>query len=198
MDQLKISPSIADGELILAIKSGGATGDKAIMSLYGLYHNDIKSCMKTLMSRNNKSKTCPDDFIHDSFIIMIHKIQHESQDVVSARAFWLGIARYLWLNQLKKVNKIDLVEDQEELYGWHNETPEYIFLMNERYEYVHKCLVSCSKRCHDILMLWLSGYTMQEIAERMNLSGPAMARKIKHLCFKKVKNLVIKSNIFNP
>lgn len=198
MDQLKTSPSIADVEFIHAIKSGGLSADKAIMSLYALYHKDIRSCMTSLMSRYKRSKEKLDDIVHDSFMILLYKIEHESPVIVSVRAYWLGIARHIWLNLIKRVNRIDLVEDDEELYGYHEESPENIFLGNEKYEQLHKCMASCSKRCHEILLLWLADYTMQEIADRMNLSSPAMARKIKHKCFKKIKNLVINCHIFTP
>ncbi len=198
MDQLKTSPSVTDNDFIHAIKSGGPSGDKAIMSLYALYQKDIKTCMRTLMFRYNKSKEKPDDLVHDSFVIMVRKIQHEAPEIISVRAYWIGIAKHLWLNIIKRKNKIDLVEEEEETYGVDEDSPENLFLLNEKYEQLHKCMASCSKRCHEILLLWLADYTMQEIADRMNLSGPAMARKIKYKCFKKVKNLVIRSNIFTP
>ena len=198
MDQLKTSPSVTDHDLILAIKSGGPTGDKAIMSLYALYQKDVKTCMRTLMFRYNKTKEKPDDLVHDSFVIMIHKIQQHDAEVNSVRAFWIGIAKYLWLNLIKRKNKIDLVEDDEETYGLHEDSPENLFLLNEKYEQLHKCLALSSKRCHEILLLWLADYTMQEIADRMKLSGPAMARKIKYKCFKKIKNLVMNSDFFTP
>ncbi len=196
MDQLKTSPSFVDDDFIRTIKSGGVECDKAIMSLYGRYNDDIRGCLNTIMSRYARCKCEADDLVHDSFIVMLHKIQNESPVIVSVRAYWLGIARHLWLNQIKKNKKFALVEEAEENYSSFGITPESILLSKERYRLIDHCLSKCGGRCREILLLWISDYSMQDIADQMNLSGPAMARKIKHGCFKKLKDLVINSNIF--
>ncbi len=196
MDQLKTSPSFVDDQYILAIKSGGTACDKAIMTLYGQYHKDVGACLSTLITRYKKCQCEADDLVHDSFIVMLHKIQKESPEIISVRAYWLGIARHLWLNQIKRSHTIDIVEESEGLYLSSGRTPESILLSNEKYDQLDQAISRCGSRCRTILLLWLSDYSMQEIAQQMNISGPAMARKIKHECFKKLKDFIIHGNIF--
>jgi DNA-directed RNA polymerase specialized sigma24 family protein len=108
--------------------------------------------------------------------------------------FWLGIARNILFNQIKKNGRINLVEDCTEFYGYHNHTQESILLQEEDDQHLENCLRRCGGRCYDILMMWVNNYPMEEIARRVNLSGPAMARKKKHQCLKKLKELLENGN----
>jgi RNA polymerase sigma factor (sigma-70 family) len=196
MDRLKTSPSLTDGELIHAIRSGGLSGDKAIMTVYTLYRKDVRSYIRMISSKYHYFQLDADDILHDSFITMLYKIQNESPVIISIKSYWSGIAKNAWLNQAKRNKKCSLVEEPAECYGLYDHTPESIILNNERYRRIENYLCKCGGRCREILLLWLSDYTMQEIADKLNLSGPAMARKLKHECFKKFKNLVANTNIF--
>lgn len=197
MNQLKTSSSLADDHLIFAIQSGGPQADKAIMALYSKYGNDVRSAIHQVMSTFGYPHVDPGDILHDSFLIMLHKIQQERVPVSSVFAFWIGIARYQWMNHLKKMKFTNYVSDPPADYGQTDLTPESMVIFDERYKLLDKCLCKCGSRCKEILMMWLSDYSMGEIAERLHLSGPAMARKIKHECFKKLKKFVIESNIFS-
>ncbi len=194
MDQLKTSPLLKDDELIIAVKSGGLAGEKAIIALYARHHQEIKTCISKLTEKYSGCKCEPQDIVHDSFIVMLDKIQKDTLQTSSLRCFWLGIARNVWLNHVKKNKRIILVEDDQELYGSHDINPEVLFLTNEKNQLLDDYLSQCGSRCKEILLLWVSHYSSQDIADRFHLSGPAMARKIKHKCFKKLKELIEKGN----
>ena len=197
MDPLKTSPSALDVDMIHAIKSGGAAGDKAIISLYARYQKDIRAYIDNMIMVYHREPQETEDILHDSFIIMIHKIQFENPVIYSLCPYWIGIARYQLLNRLRR-NKIEnRVLEDDDPYMPLAASPETLFLTKERHHQVEKCISKCSARCQRILMLWLSDYTMQEIAEIMKLSSPNMARKIKHECFKKLKILLIKGNVLS-
>lgn len=198
MDRLKTSPSSVDDDLIRAVKSGGLTADTAIMSLYARYRKEVSLIISTFMMRYGHRVDEPDDILHDSFIILLHKIQHEDPVITSLKSFWIGIAKYLLLNQIKKDKKIAWVAESESFYGLHCPSPEATYLYDEQFEELHQCLGKCGNKCQEILLLWLSDYSMSEIAERLHLSGPAMARKIKYECFKKLKKIVLNSHILRP
>lgn len=198
MDRLKTSPSSVDEDLIRAVKSGGLTADTAIMSLYARYRTEVSLIISAFMIRYGHRADEPDDVLHDSFIILLHKIQHEDLVITSLKAFWIGIAKYLLLNQIKKDKKIERVAESEAFYGLVGPSPETTYLHNEKFEELHQCLGKCGNKCQEILLLWLSDYSMTEIAERLHLSGPAMARKIKYECFKKLKKIVMDSHILRP
>lgn len=194
MDRLKTSPRIHDGDTIAAIKAGGPFAEKALMDLYAAYHADIKSWMNHLMDKYPGSKCDPADITHDSFIIVLHKIRHSDTDIPNLMWFWLGIAKNLLFNHIKKNGRISLVEDCTEMYGFHNQTPESIYLEAEEQRYLEFCLKQCGGLCLEILTMWVNHFSMEEIARRVNLSGPAMARKKKHACLKKLKVMLENGN----
>ena len=196
MDPLKTSPSSLDDDFIHAIRSGGPQGEKAIVDVYAFYNKAIRSFIRQLRYRHGDDQSEPDDILHDSFIVVLRKIQNENAPITSIRAFWSGIAKNMWLNDIKKHKKIRLLEEPEEKYGSTRDSPEELIIEKEKFRRIETCMGKCGGRCHQLLMLWLADYTMDEIAERLNLSGPAMARKIKHECFKKLKKMVAGSNIF--
>jgi len=195
MDPLKTSPSSLDEDFVRAIKTGGPQGEKAIMDVYACYHKRIRSFIRQLRYRNGDHQSEPDDILHDSFIVVLQKIQYENAHITSIRAFWSGIAKNMWLNDIKKHKKIKHLDEPEEKYGSAQDSPEHLIMEKEKFRRIETCMGKCGGRCQELLLLWLADYTMDEIAERLNLSGPAMARKIKHECFKKLKKMVADSNI---
>ena len=198
MDQLETSPLLRDEQYLIAIRTGGLPGDRAIIHLYSTYHKEVKSSIADMIRQHPGCKTEADDMVHDAFLVMLHKIQFESVHATSLKSFWTGIARRLMLNQVKKNGKITLVEDPEEFYGTVEVTPESIFLTRERNQLFESYLNLIGHRCRELLLFWIAQYSMDEIASRLNLSGAPMARKIKHLCFKKLKKLVQNGNKFHP
>lgn len=194
MDRLKTSPLSNDHDLIIAIREGGNEGDQAIMMLYARHRADIQSFLEKLCSKYKGGKCDPEDIMHDSFIVMLHKIRSDGPPIPSVINFWMGIARKLWVNQVRKNGKIFLVKDNAMLYGTQEETPESIYLKTELYQQIDGCLHRCGGRCREVLLMWLNKYSMEDIATRMHLSSPAIARKIKHECFKKIKEMLEKGN----
>ena len=104
MNQLNYNPSLKDENLILAIKSGGLAGERAIVSLYTENHKEVKAAITDLISLYQGCKTEPDDMAHDAFLMMLHKIQFERIKTSSLKSYWIGIARKLMLNQVKKTD----------------------------------------------------------------------------------------------
>ena len=198
MNQLKINPCPKDENYVLAIRSGGPAADKAIISLYTEYHKTVLIAIADVIESYPGCKTEPEDMMHDSFLIMLHKIQVDCLNAVSLKAFWIGIAKKLISNHDKKNGRIILVEDRENMYGACDIDPETIYITTERHRQIEEYLSLFGERCKEILLLWMAQYSMDEIAEQLNLSGARMARKIKHSCFKKLKAIVTKRNKFSP
>jgi RNA polymerase sigma factor (sigma-70 family) len=197
MDPLKTNPSPEDVDLIAAIRSGGPAGDKAIIALYGRYQKDVRMALRQIIHRFTPGIDPPADILHDAYIIMIRKVRHENAFCSHPRSFWVGIARKLWLNQIKKYKNADRVEDADIPYGMYAPDPENVLIAREREREIEACIAGCGRRCQEVLYLWLADFSMQEIADRLHLSSAGMARKIKHECFKKLKEKLINSNVFN-
>ena len=195
MDRLKTSPSSVDDELITAVRSGGPAGDHAVMRLYKLYHKDIASCMRHFILGHGKWYGDAEDITHDSFIVMIDKIRSGTPYLITARAFWLGIAKYIWLNQQKKNKLSYVVNDNDAFYGLSEITPESAILYKERFRQIEIYLSHLNPKYRALMLMWLSDYSMQEIADHLHLSGPNVARKIKFICCRKLRTMLNEKNI---
>lgn len=194
MDHLRCHTFLQDTDFIPEIRAGGDKADRAISCLYLRYRERTYAYIHSLISKNSMYKGVADDLVQDGFIIMIEKIREENVRVTSLAGYWIGISKMLFLNQLKKDRRLVQMHDMEEPYGWDQFSPESILYDSEEHYTLEKAFEQLGSRCKEVLMLWINQYSMHEIAEKMNLSSDAMARKIKFQCFKKLKILVRSQN----
>jgi RNA polymerase sigma factor (sigma-70 family) len=194
MNHLHGHPHVQDEIYIRGIISGGAAAEQAMQELYLAYRKKILTYIRSAVRRFPEFKGQPEDLMHDAFIVLVHRIEASDGSVRSLFAFWIGISKHLLLNQVRKDERIILLQEPEEVYNRQEETIETQYLETESSELLRQSFDHLGTRCKEILLLWIERYPMHEIARRMDLSGAPMARKIKHECFKKLKNLVKDGN----
>jgi len=187
-------PSPQDELCIRGIISGGAAAEQAMKDLYLSHRKNILTYIRSLIRRFPEFRGKPEDLMHDAFIVLVHRIEESDGQVRSLFAFWIGICKHLLLNQVKKDERIHLVCEPDEDYLLHKETAEEPYRESESESLLRETFDQLGLRCKQILLLWIERYPMHEIARKMELSGAPMARKIKHECFKKLKNLVKHGN----
>jgi RNA polymerase sigma factor (sigma-70 family) len=198
MNHLHCDNYLRDDDYISEIQKGGVGADRAISCLYLKYRKNTYAYVTKLISKNVLYKGGSEDLVQDSFIILVDKIREENFDVKSLGGYWIGIAKMLFLNQLKKDRRVIYVNEVEEQYGLEELTPESILFEKEKQYTLENAFAQLGPRCQEILMLWLNHYSMDEIAQKMNLSSSAMARKVKFECFKKLKAYVTSKTNATP
>lgn len=189
---------LTDQHLIARIQQGGADGHQAISLLYMKYRRQVMTSLRKNFSQFPRHNETREDILHDAFLILVQKIETGIMISQSVPAYWAGIARKLLLNQLRKNDRIICVEDPGEYYGQFESSPEDEFILHELEEKLLITFLKLEPRCQRVLELWIQRFTMHEIATMMNLSSDGMARKIKHLCFKKWKELLFGNNSTIP
>jgi RNA polymerase sigma factor (sigma-70 family) len=187
-----------DKDYISEIQAGGSDADRAISCLYLKYRDETTDYISRLIRRNPVYKGVPEDLVQDSFIIMVDKIREHRFSIKSLGGYWIGIAKLLFLNQLKKDKRIIYVNEIEEYYGYEDLTPESILCEKEDDYKLENAFAQLGPKCKEVLMLWLNHYTMAEIAQKMNLSSDAMARKVKFECFRKLKTFLQSKSSITP
>lgn len=190
MNHLHCDIFLRDDDYLREIRAGGPRAETAISCLYLRYRKRTYTYIHRLIAKNDEFKGVPEDLVHDAFIIMLEKIRNGSESVHSLGGFWIGIGRNLFLNQLKKDQRIILVEDVYERYGTEDTSREWILQEEEENDQMERAFSRLGEKCREILLLWINRYTMIEIAQHMNLANDNMARKIKYECFKKLKEIV--------
>jgi len=198
MTHLHTRVFLRDEDFVREIRAGGHRADTAISCLYRQYRKRVFTSLSRLLLKHPEFRASAEDLVHDAFIIMVYKIQFESSDIHSLLGFWIAAGKNIFLNQLKRDQKIILVRDAEEMYGLNEISPEVGFLSREEQEQMASTFSKLGARCREILLLWINQFTMVEIASQMNLSNDNMARKIKFECFKKLKDLVRSGNKITP
>jgi len=179
-----------DEDYLREIRAGGSRAEMAISCLYLKYRKRTITHLKKVVAKHTEFKAVPEDLLHDSFIVMLDKIMDSSCEIRTLAGFWVGIGKHLLLNQLKKDQRIILINDMEEIYETQAENMEWVVYDTDEDELLEKAFASLGARCKEILLLWINRHTMTEIAQVMKLSNAAMARKTKYECFKKLKELV--------
>lgn len=187
-------PSLQDELFIRGIKSGGAAAEQAMQELYLMYRKKVLSYIVSLIRRYPEFKGQPEDLMHDAFIVLVHRIEISDGHIRSLLSFWLGITKHLLLNHMRKDERVILVQEPAEEYFTPEESNEDKFLESEAADQLKHTFDQLGSRCREILLLWIERYTMEQIARKLKLSGAPMARKIKHECYKKLKNLVQDGN----
>jgi len=187
-------PSLQDELFIRGIISGGAAAEQAMQDLYITYRKRVLAYLHSSIRRFPEFKGHPEDLMHDAFIILVHRIEISDGHFRSLFSFWIGITKHLLLNHARKDERVILVQEPEEEYFIPEESSEDKFLESEAADLLQHTFDQLGNRCREILLLWIERYPMHEIARRLKLSGAPMARKIKHDCFKKLKNLIQDGN----
>jgi RNA polymerase sigma factor (sigma-70 family) len=181
---------LSDQQLLLQIKNGGHEADQATSLLYIRYRRQVLRSIRRYMSGQPRYAEAGEDILHDAYIVMIEKFACGSGLHQSVPAYWLGIARFLYLNRHRKESRVVLVMDPEEGYGGLAPSPEELYLDREAEERLAATFACLEPKCQQMLRLWIERYSMHEIASLMQLSSESMARKIKHVCFRRWKDLL--------
>jgi len=117
------------------------------------------------------------------------KYAHENKD--KFEGYFYGILNYQFLNKLKEQGRqVSIKNKQESFIVEHSQksATDYNLIDQETGREVYELLSkSSSPRCIEILKLWLFGYSMDEIANQLNLKNRDAAKRRKHKCKEMLK-----------
>jgi RNA polymerase sigma factor (sigma-70 family) len=171
-----------DADFADAIRRGGRDCESATECLYRRYHAQALRMSGKMVSYTSGQQDEIADLLHDAFIVMIEKIRNGGYNDGALLHFWIGITKGLLRNKMKRDARMDLVEDNTQLDDEDTESPEEVLLTGEKKEAVDALLSRLGEKCKRVLLLWAGGYSMHEIADKLQLSSDAMARKTKYKC----------------
>lgn len=179
-----------DEDYLRDIRAGGPRAERAISCLYLKYRQQTHATIQKMVDKHGEFKGVPEDLLHDSFIVLLEKIRENAIQIKTLAGFWAGIGKHLLLNQLKKDQRIILVNDLDEVYENYHSVDEWMICEDEENDLLSKAFSKLGPRCREILLLWINQYTLTEITQLMKFTSIAMTRKTKYECFKKLKDLV--------
>jgi RNA polymerase sigma factor (sigma-70 family) len=176
---------MTDAEICAAIASGGEARNQAIAMIYNW--QDMKKKVIHYVQRRGGSREEGLDIFHDGIVALDKNIRLGTYRTESGlEAYFYTICRYIWNNEWRRKNKMA----SQELQDFHQEpdevTPEVIFRTNEETSLLRQVLLLLDDSCKKILTLWKLSYTMEEIAEELQLSSAEMAKKYRYRCMTKL------------
>ncbi len=187
--------NIGDSQLLNQIRQGGNVAEGAIEILYTRYRNEVLFNVEKMIRYRRGRTEDTRDLVQDAYIILLRKVRSENYEEGSIRNFWIGIAKGLFKNKQKKDYRVTFVGDPMKIDEEDLWTPELEMEQNQRMEFLEKLLSEVGDKCKMILKLAMRGYSMKEIAGKMELASEGMARKTKYQCKKKLVELVKELNI---
>lgn len=173
-------------ELLNLIRSGKEGRDAVIRKLY--YDDSLINRIHGVIRKYGGKKEDFEEIFNTTLMQFVKSVVRNkdlefSTDISS---YLCGIAKYVWLGELKKRNKHHTfnIEDQFDLAD--DYTPETLLIDHSKKEIIHNLLHRLGHNCKEVLMYWANGYKMSEIAKLMNYKSEGMVRKKKHNCFKEL------------
>lgn len=181
--------TFSDTEITEAIKKGGQGRQDVIRFLYR--KDDLKNKIIHFVKQNSGNFEDGQDMFHEGIIVLDRNIRQDKfKGESSIQGYLFSICRFLWMNQIRKKSKITLTEDNSRLDAVAEETPESKLFSNEQKDILGQLMSQLGDRCQKILELWKLSYSMDEIAEKLNFSSAAMARKNKYRCHKSLLTII--------
>ena len=147
--------------------------------------NKVMAMIKSKGARQDQAL----DIYHDSLMGLV-KAAVKRKPIEHVESYLIGIAKFKWYDTLKNMQK--LRREQEEINDQlqFDESTLNAVLKGERAALLRAVLSKLSKNCKEVLLLWGSGYTMLEIATRLDYKSEGMVRKKKSNCLKSLVQFI--------
>lgn len=168
---------------VAAIKKGGTVRQTAIRWLYD--DKELQQRVVAFVKNNRGNQEDGTDMFHEGIIVIDRNIREDKfRGEAPVKGYLYSICRFLWMNQMRKQERVNLVDPIQPAIKEEADlvTPEVSFRSDECKNLLSHLLDQLGEQCRKVLEMWKLSYSMAEIAETLQLSNEANARKIKYRC----------------
>lgn len=172
--------------IVKKVKKDLNSRNAVIKDLY--FNSKLRKSVASYVFKNGGTQTDVDDLLTYgimSFIKQCYRPLFELKNPVEAYIF--SIIKYEWMKRNK--SKMKLVDEEHRPELSHEETVMDALINEEKMEALRTAMTKLDDKCRKVLTMWASNLKMREIAQRMNYKSDGMARKKKHECLGKLKQL---------
>ena len=178
----------SDEQLISAILEGGKSLEEAIN---WLYHQSGFQMQATKMVKNygGSSEDAEDVFQEalTALTLNIRRGRFNGDSRIST--YFYNICKNCWYSKFEKKQKQTLISNTLEQPAEGSYSPEDLLILTENQAKWTPVLARLGHICQQILSLWMVGYNMTEIAEKVGYKNAGVVSKKKHGCVKDLKEL---------
>lgn len=169
-------------------------GNAVIKLCQEMNHDKVIHCIinnseiKNYIDRITNDKDSAKQVMHDTVLCFVRSCM--KKDFIFKKnptAYIKGIAKYINIKSKKNTQHFSDIDIDN-----HGSTEEFYQPKFELKGIVSQLLDKISDDCKEVLLLWALKYKMSEIAEKLNYTSEGYVKKKKHLCLKKLINVVEK------
>ncbi len=175
---------ISDSEIIRAIeKQNQAFINSSMHFLYSQYFHPVKN----YVLKNSGNADEADDLFQDALVIFYVKVRKgEYRKTSSLKTYLFGIARNLWLKELRRrrtAHKHLKVEDESDF-------QEELIIQKSQMT-IRKVMELINEECKQLLIdFYFEGKTMASLTTKYGLGSEAATKNKKYRCLQKLISLV--------
>jgi len=150
---------------------------KAVNGLY-----DVLSAVKKYIRSNSGTTDDAEDIFQDSLVVLYKNVQSESFTLtVPLKTYLLAIVKNLWLQELRRRNKMPVTSDEAEI-------PDVIFSEDENFDIAKAAFNLLGEKCRELLILfYFKKKSYKQLASFLQFGGERTAKNQKYRCLQKAK-----------
>jgi len=173
---------------------GLLTNDKTVMNeIYNAYYPRIQAMVK----RNGGGEEDAWEVFQEALILIFQKAQIPDFQLTSSfYSFLFGICKFKWNNERKKKSRKNVTIDGRDTYS-NEDGIEEGMIAAEQMELYKSKFAELGDDCQKILHLFFSGEKFKNIAKKLNFTSENSVKKKKHLCQKKLIQMIQEDQRFN-
>lgn len=174
---------MTDQNLLEEIRKGNR--EKPLSILY----KDFGKVKSNIISSGG-NKEIAQEIFNDALMLLVEKVEDPKFELTSKLTTYLyGIARFLWMNELRKQNKTQSVEWSETLILT-QEDLGYDFEKEEKLQAVERIIDQLKAKCKQIFELfYYQKQSMKVVADKLNFKSVNSAKTQKHKCMEQAIQL---------
>lgn len=162
-----------------------------IKVIYEQYKNDVYTYLLSL----THDKLLSEDLTSEVFIGAIRSLP-SFKGRSSIKTWLFSIARYKWIEHLKKGKKDLATESLTEIYLNDGMCLESLIITKELSALIHSLLTQEPDRNRDVVLMRIEGYSFFEIAQKFGISESS-ARVLDFRTKHKIKEILLKEGYHN-
>lgn len=179
-------PSNHNKNTIADIRAGVVSRERCIRAILSepKYRRSIEKIVRE-RSGNEDDATF---VLHHTLVAFIKQVLQNKSLIIETNlySYLNGIAKNIWLGELRKKKKISEKEValEYEKHDINKDIPQLEILKEERRQILGSILDVIGQNCKQILSLWSADYNMKEIASLTDYKSEGAVRKKKFQCMK--------------
>ncbi len=165
----------------------GGLRERTLKELYQAHYPVIVD----MVVKNSGKKEDAADIFQDALIVLYEKVRKNELVLnCTIRTYLYSVARNLWFNRIRKLQRETALEDQAKTIPIE---PEALTILesSEQTNLVMNLLNQLGESCQQVIRYYYyEQLKMKEIAKKMGFANDQIAKNKKSTCLKKLRNLV--------